>query len=189
MNNHSPYMGISITRSGSTVEIVTDTRAKIVEEIRARGSSEEQHMVNWFTEPKWTKNDFTYCNVVTDGNNDLIALAASKVLDDNTMKVCCHLYVMKDQRSRYPQLLHTDVIPSDVEYAREKLLDGVWYSIHCFDKRHKRFAEANRRKIGVSGVAKAAMPYWEHFQHVGEVIYNHTPQEKFYLDLRGFLPA
>ena len=176
----SPYKDISILQCSLNDERVTNFRLQIIDDIGDKQN--ESYMVKWFTEPKWTKNNFELINLVLV-EDKIIAISCNKVQPDNTVKVLCHYYVLRDYRSKYRSLQHTDIIPSDVEYAKSLNLSGIWYSIHAFDQRHKRYAESNIRMLNGGKVGYESQPYWPLFKYEGEVSYNNVMQHKFYFDL------
>jgi hypothetical protein len=183
LNSHSPYTDIKIIDHAPTSQEILLVRNKIISDITTNGHKNEQFMIEWFSEPKWTKNNFTYCQEIRDSLGHTIALSSNKILENNSMKILCHYYVMKDQRAKYRSMQHSDLIPDCYLYAKNLGLDNIWYSIHAFDTRHKRYAESNIRKLNGGKLTDKEQPYWSKIRYNGEIEYNYVKQHQFIIDI------
>lgn len=163
--------------------IVSQSRCLVQEDIKNYGTQHDQKMLFWFSDEKWIKNKFSNATVILDENDRLVGICGNRLLSDNTMKILCHYYVMKEFRNRYQSLHQVLIIPKLVEFGKANNLNGLWYSFDTFDLRHKRYSESQKRLLRGSNVSKDYIPYWDKFKFEGQVVYNNVLQDKFYLDL------
>ena len=177
------YDNLQLINCDPFSDAVNQARKIVSDDIKTFGSLSDQKMLFWFTDEKWKKNNFTNSIVIYNEHGELIALCGNIVLDDNTIKILCHLYVLKKFRNTYQGVHQVLMIPNMVEYGKSISADGLWYSFDPFDKRHKRYSESQKRLLRGANVSTDQMPYWDKFKFVGQVTYKNTIQDKFYMDL------
>lgn len=177
------YTDIQIVQTHPNDTIAASSRELIVNDILS-GDTNAHYMSAWYTRSnEWYEKSFSHCYLLYDNFDQLIAMSSNSLQPDNTMKILCHFYILKDFRNKYRGIHQTNIIPKDVEYGIKHNLNGIWYSIHPFDKRHKRYSESQKRLLNGSKLHEEIMPYWKSFVYVGNVIYKNVIQEKFYMDL------
>lgn len=182
MNPLSPYKDIRIDTLHPSSDQVSEVRNLIIDELMSQ-KKDNMHMLSWYQPQQWSKVKLDNCTVVYNDKDEPIALSGNKIQPDNTMKVLCYYYMFKRFRTTYKSLSQTDIIPSNVEFAKTRDLDGIWFSVHVFDERHKRLAESQKRFMNGSMLDESMMPYWKKFKYIGTIIYNHVKQEKFYASI------
>ena len=179
------YQNLKLMICEPFFDVVTYSRKIISNDIESFGSTTDQNMLYWFTDEKWSKNKFTNTVVICNEYNEIVALCGNKMLDDNTVKILCHFYVLKKFRNLYQGIHQVLIIPKMVEHFTNVGAYGLWYSFDPYDKRHKRYSESQKRLLKGANVSTDLMPYWDKFKFVGQVNYNNTVQDKFYMELRG----
>ena len=175
----SPYKDIKIVDHLSLSVPVSTTRKQILNDI----SSREKHIMSWYYEKKWIKNNFDFSTIAIDSQGNPIALSSCKVISNKTLKILCHFYIMRRYRHIYRSISHTDFIPHYVEYARKHKLKGVWFSIHCFNHRQKCHREAIIRSLNGGRLDLKFQPYANLFKYTGEIMYNNVIQSQFFYTL------
>lgn len=181
----SPYKNIEIKDYDSSSEVISSAREEILNDI---ASSEKNHMISWYQEEKWNKNNFRFSTIARDSQNKLIAVSSCKIMSDKALKILCHYYVMKSMRCIYPSISQTDFIPHYVKYAKKHRLKSVWFSIHCFDLRRKRLKQSAIRSLNGGKLDLKYQPYVNSFEYQGEVVYNHVKQHKFVYRIKDPIP-
>ena len=177
------YNNLQLTNRDPFDDRITSARSLICNDIQQFGSANDQKMLYWFSNEKWTKNKFTNSIVIHDEHGEVVALCGNILLNDNTLKILCHFYVLKKFRSMYQSVHQVLMIPNMVEYGMSIGATGLWYSFDPYDNRHKRYSESQKRLLNGSNVPTNQMPYWDKFEFVGQVTYNNTLQDKFYMNL------
>lgn len=158
-------------------------RKLVVDDITRNGSNEDHHMISWFVDRYWINKPYLFCYLVYD-DNELVSISVVTHENDNTLKIFCKFYTIKKYRSRYQAHHHVCILPDIINYATEKNIKGLWYSIHTFNKRLTRYAESQKRLFKGSNIADDFIPYRDKFLYVGNIIYNSVDQEKFYMKIK-----
>jgi hypothetical protein len=177
------YQNLNHSFYDSLDQIVTNSRYTVQNDIEKYGSNNDKKMLFWFSDEKWVKNKFSNSSLIFDENRNLIAICGNRLLDDNTMKILCHYYVIKKFRNKYQSLHQVIIIPELVKFGKLNNLKGLWYSFDLFDKRHKRYSESQKRLLRGSKVPIEFIPYWNKFEFLGETVYNNVKQDKFFMKL------
>ena len=160
-------------------EDITSIRSKILDKYESSSS----YMREWFVDSKWEKNQFSFTTVAYDNEGEVLGLSSSKIFPDKTMKILCHYYLLPQYRVNYRSLSQTDLIPHYVQYALSNMLKGVWFTVHCFDKRHERLKKSILRGLNGGQLSAKDQPFSSSFKYHGEITYNNVPQDKFYYNL------
>lgn len=171
----SPYKSIKLEDRSPFSEFTSLARTEVLNDV----SSKEAHMISWYQKEKWTKNNFNFSTVARDSQKNLIAISSCKVMPDETLKMLCHYYVMRNMRHVYLSISQTDFIPHYVEYAKKHCLKSVWFSIHCFDVRRERLKQSVIRSLNGGKLDLKCQPYVNSFKYQGQITYNHVKQHKF----------
>lgn len=180
MNINSPYKDIKIFSLDPLSKEITSAREIIIDELKSQ-KKDNKHMIDWYEDKRWASYCLDYCTGVYTAKGELISLSGNKIQPDNTMKVLCYYYMIKKYRTMYRSLSQTDIIPSNVEYAKEKRIKGIWFSVHVFDKRHARLSNSQKRFLNGGNLLEHQMPYWKKLKYVGNITYRGVEQEKFYM--------
>lgn len=176
----SPYKNIKIIDYSPFSAPISVIREQILNDI----SSKENYMLSWYRKKKWIKNNFDFSTITTDPQGTPIALSSCKVMPDKTLKILCHFYVMRKMRPIYPSISHTDFTPHYVDYARKHKLKGVWFSVHCFNRRQHCHKKAILRSLNGGKLDLKFQPYANLFKYTGEINYNNVMQSRFFYSIR-----
>lgn len=180
----SPYSQVSFEDLDPLHPFISQAREMISLEIEKH--PRDKLMLPWFSDKKWRSNQFSYSTLAWNEERKLIGMSSCRVMDDESMKILCHYYLMKDMRTSFRSISQTDFVPRYVQEARRLSLKSVWMSVHTFDRRHTRLADSIERSINREGnnrISRQQQPYVDHFKYVGEVEYNNTLQKKYVLNL------
>mgnify|MGYP006268762913 CR=1 FL=1 len=177
------YEDLTCTICDPHDQLVDAARSAVLLDILVHGSDSDQQMLHWYADDKWRKNQFHDACLIQDKDGAFVALCGNRLMPDDSMKILCHLYTIKRYRNRYQSLHQVLMIPRLVQQAKDMCLQGLWYSIHTFDQRHKRFSESQKRLLKPGAVARDHMPYWDRFIFTETIVYNNTEQDKFYMSL------
>ena len=175
----SRYNNVSLEDFDSFDDTVTSTRRKVINDL----NKNEYYMWQWFEDVKWQKNQFNHTTLAFDTNKEIIGLSSCKIFPDKTMKILCHYYIFKNKRLKYRSISQTDFIPHHVQFGISNQLKGVWYTVHCFDKRHERLKKSIINGINGGGISLRYQPYVNSFKYRGKITYNHVEQDLFYYSL------
>jgi len=171
------YTDINYSKLPPFDNVVNEARTCITEDI----DEKDTYMKFWFSDEKWKKNKFAHCDVLYK-DNEIVALCGNVLIED-TLKIFCHLYVIKKFRKFYPSIHQTNILPAKIDFAKNHNLTELWYTIDTFDKRHKRLSDSQKYFIVGAASRKVSMPDYYKFEYKGRVTYNYTEQDKFSLFL------
>ena len=171
----SPYKNINLRDHSPLSTSVSIMREKILNDIPPK----EAHTVSWYQEAKWIKNNFDFSTIAIDSNKIPIAFSSCKLMPDQTLKILCHFYIIKKMRYIYRSISHTDFIPHYIEYAKKHKINGLWFSIHCFNRRLKCYKTAVLRSLNGGQLSLKYQPYANLFKYTGEIKYNNVIQSQF----------
>ena len=171
------YTDINYLKLPPFDDAVNEARAIVTKDIDQKNS----YMKFWFLDEKWEKNKFDHCDVLYKGN-EVVALCGNALFGD-TLKIFCHLYVIKKFRKFYPSIHMTNILPSKIDFAKNHNLNELWYTIHTFDKRHERLSDSQKYYFVAPASRNVSMPDYYKFEYKGKVTYNYTEQDKFSLIL------
>lgn len=156
--------------------LVSLARSKILDEL-----DPDSYEYLWYTTKNWDYVKYDYCDVLFEKDTlELISLNGNNIFDSSqSLKILGRYYVMKDKRNKYRSIQQVLIIPQAVDLAKSLNLKSVWYNFHCFDKRHQRYSDSQKRLINGGQVPEQYMPYWKEFKYVGQHMWNSVVQDKF----------
>lgn len=147
----------------------------IQEDILDNGLKKDLIIYKWY---KDLYHRFSLYTLVFDEDDNFIAYSGND-LNDNSIKILCHLYVIRKYRTIYRSITQTDLIPFMVDFAENNGYDSIWYSMEVSDPHRSKYATSQKRHLNGGKLDSKYMPFWKDFEYVGQVVYNHVIQEKF----------
>lgn len=152
------------------------------------GNKKDLYMKDWFNRSdEWYHQSFDHYEIVRKKNSkEIISVNGIKMFPkEPSMKILCNYYVRKQYRATYPMVHHVINIPFNVKYAITAKIKEIWYTIHGFDLRHKRYIEATHRQLNASNLPLKDIPIFGKFKYAGSILYKNVMQEKFSFKVEG----
>jgi len=170
------YENIIHLRAPSSDQTVRQALKCIREELDPKS-----YEYQWYDTDNWNSVKYNYCDVLFERDTfELVSLNGNNIFHtDQSLKILGRFYVMKDKRRKYRSIQQVLIIPKAVEMATELQFKSLWYNFHCFDKRHQRYSDSQKRLLNGGKIDEQYMPYWKQFKFAGQHIWNGVWQDKF----------